>query len=150
MKRLILLALLALVATPAAEVYSQQRATYQRYRNAWSGGPVFEGHYQNPRPPRGDHHYSYPPQKHYYQHGYPQQPYGAGYSSGSYFQRPYPYHLDYYRMRYGGSYAPYYGNLYGPPQVYAPSNVYAPAGPPPVYYPPQAPAGNAPEAVATP
>jgi hypothetical protein len=33
------------------------------------------------------------------------------------FQRPYPYHLDYYRMRYGGSYAPYFGNLYGPPQV---------------------------------
>lgn len=37
-------------------------------------------------------------------------------SSGS-FQRPYPYHLDYYRMRYGGSYAPYFGNLYGPPDV---------------------------------
>lgn len=32
-------------------------------------------------------------------------------------QRPYPYHLDYYKMRYGGSYAPYFGNLYGPPQV---------------------------------
>ena len=35
-------------------------------------------------------------------------------SSGS-FQRPYPYHLDYYKMRYGGSYAPYFGNLYGTP-----------------------------------
>jgi hypothetical protein len=33
----------------------------------------------------------------------------------SWFQRPYPYHLDYYRMRYGGSYEPYFGNLYGPP-----------------------------------
>ena len=31
------------------------------------------------------------------------------------YQRPYPYHLDYYRMRYGGSYQPYYGQLYGPP-----------------------------------
>ncbi len=31
------------------------------------------------------------------------------------FQRPYPYHLDYYKMRYGGSYAPYFGNLYGTP-----------------------------------
>ena len=40
--------------------------------------------------------------------------------SANWFQRPYPYHLDYYRMRYGGSYAPYFGNLYGPPQVYAP------------------------------
>ena len=38
---------------------------------------------------------------------YPQQ------FSGSYFTRPYPYHLDYYKMRYGGSYAPYFGNLYG-------------------------------------
>jgi hypothetical protein len=31
------------------------------------------------------------------------------------FQRPYPFHFDYYRMRYGGSYEPYFGNLYGPP-----------------------------------
>ena len=37
--------------------------------------------------------------------------------SAGWFQRPYPYHLDYYKMRYGGSYAPYFGNLYGPPQV---------------------------------
>lgn len=37
--------------------------------------------------------------------------------SAGWFQRPYPYHLDYYRMRYGGSYAPYFGNLYGPPNV---------------------------------
>jgi len=42
------------------------------------------------------------------------------------FQRPYPYHLDYYRMRYGGSYAPYFGNLYGPPQIVAASPYYAP------------------------
>jgi hypothetical protein len=37
--------------------------------------------------------------------------------SANWFQRPYPYHLDYYKMRYGGSYAPYFGNLYGTPQV---------------------------------
>jgi hypothetical protein len=36
-------------------------------------------------------------------------------ASGAWFQRPYPYHLDYYKMRYGGSYAPYFGNLYGTP-----------------------------------
>lgn len=35
----------------------------------------------------------------------------------SWFTRPYPYHLDFYKMKYGGSYAPYFGNLYGPPQV---------------------------------
>lgn len=38
-------------------------------------------------------------------------------SAGS-FQRPYPYHLDYYRAKWGGSYAPYFGNLYGPPNVF--------------------------------
>lgn len=36
-------------------------------------------------------------------------------SSSSWFQRPYPYHLDYYKMKWGGSYAPYFGNLYGTP-----------------------------------
>jgi hypothetical protein len=43
--------------------------------------------------------------------------------SSAWFQRPYPYHLDYYKMRYGGSYAPYFGNLYGPsvyPAYYGP------------------------------
>jgi hypothetical protein len=38
-------------------------------------------------------------------------------SAGS-FQRPYPYHLDYYRAKWGGSYAPYFGNLYGPPNFF--------------------------------
>ena len=46
--------------------------------------------------------------------------------SEGWFQRPYPYHLDYYRMRYGGSYAPYFGNLYGPPQVVTAPPYYGP------------------------
>jgi hypothetical protein len=46
--------------------------------------------------------------------------------AGGWFQRPYPYHLDYYRMRYGGSYAPYFGNLYGPPAIYAAPPYYGP------------------------
>ncbi len=33
------------------------------------------------------------------------------------FQRPYPFHLDYYKQKFGGSYDPYFGNLYGPPNV---------------------------------
>ena len=41
---------------------------------------------------------------------HPQGSYNDGW-----FQRPYPYHLDYYRMKYNGSYEPYFGNLYGPP-----------------------------------
>lgn len=43
--------------------------------------------------------------------------YSSQTSFGS-FQRPYPYHLDYYRARWGGSYAPYFGNLYGPPNFF--------------------------------
>ncbi len=43
---------------------------------------------------------------------------------GGWFQRPYPYHLDYYKMRYGGSYEPYFGNLYGPPINVFPSSGY--------------------------
>lgn len=46
--------------------------------------------------------------------------------ASGWFQRPYPYHLDYYRMRYGGSYAPYFGNLYGPPQVVTVPPYYGP------------------------
>jgi hypothetical protein len=48
-------------------------------------------------------------------------------------------------MKYGGSYAPYFGNLYGPPKVYAPTTIggqpFAPYDhggqpPPGEYYPP--------------
>jgi hypothetical protein len=46
--------------------------------------------------------------------------------SADWFQRPYPYHHDYYKMRYGGSYAPYFGNLYGPPQVVTAPPYYGP------------------------
>jgi hypothetical protein len=48
--------------------------------------------------------------------------------NANWFQRPYPYHLDYYRMRYGGSYAPYFGNLYGPPQVVTAPPYFGPYG----------------------
>ena len=44
----------------------------------------------------------------------------------SWFTRPYPYHLDFYKMKYGGSYAPYFGNLYGPPQVVTAPPYYGP------------------------
>jgi hypothetical protein len=49
-------------------------------------------------------------------------------SSSAWFQRPYPYHLDYYRMKFGGSYAPYFGNLYGTP-FGTPAVVYGGWGP---------------------
>jgi hypothetical protein len=80
------------------------------------GSPVYQRHAFE-RPPhdyaRG---HGQPPQ---HGHGQPPQ-YAAPPVASGWFQRPYPYHLDYYRMRYGGSYAPYFGNLYGPPAVYAP------------------------------
>ena len=44
----------------------------------------------------------------------------------SWFTRPYPYHLDFYKMKYGGNYAPYFGNLYGPPQVVTAPPYYGP------------------------
>ncbi len=44
----------------------------------------------------------------------------------NWFTRPYPYHLDFYKMKYGGSYAPYFGNLYGPPQVVTAPPYYGP------------------------
>ena len=47
----------------------------------------------------------------------PMRQYSSQVSAGS-FQRPYPYHLDYYRAKWGGSYAPYFGNLYGSPNYY--------------------------------
>lgn len=55
---------------------------------------------------------------------FPQQQFSA-----NYFTRPYPYHLDYYRMRWGGSYAPYYGNLYGPSNSFYPSQYNGDFGP---------------------
>ena len=44
-----------------------------------------------------------------------QMPFMMPQTNSAWFQRPYPYHLDYYKMRWGGSYAPYFGNLYGTP-----------------------------------
>lgn len=66
-------------------------------------------------------------------------PPSAGYGPAPFpsysFGRPYPYHMDYFRQRYGGSYAPYFGNLYGPPVqqnfFYPPAPYYAPRYPRP-------------------
>ena len=86
--------------------------------------PVYPGDPDNPRPDRPAH-----PDWHRWRH----PPDGANqrrptYESG-WFQRPYPYHLDYYRMRYGGSYAPYFGNISGPPIIYSPTYGFGPIAP---------------------
>ena len=52
----------------------------------------------------------------YYPPGGPRPSQQPEVAAGTY-QRPYPYHLDYYKQRYNGSYDPYFGNLYGPPNV---------------------------------
>jgi hypothetical protein len=80
------------------------RATYQRHRFDWKD----KGHGRR----RDDFKRSWN---------------GPQMSSG-WFQRPYPYHLDYYRMKYCGSYAPYFGNLYGTP-FGTPAVVYGGWGP---------------------
>ena len=69
--------------------------SYQRRRGEWS-----QEHY---------------PRRGYYPYHAPRGR-GPAVSAGT-FQRPYPYHLDYYKKQYGGSYEPYFGNLYGPPNV---------------------------------
>src|SRR6478735_4890268 len=82
------------------------------------GGPVYQRHASGSSPMRGGGHDSPPPQAppvHMMSMQTPQV--GGPQVNAGWFQRPYPYHLDYYRMRYGGSYAPYFGNLYGTPQV---------------------------------
>ena len=62
------------------------------------------------------------------------------------FQRPYPYHLDYYRMRFHGSYAPYFGNYNAPPTNFNVGPTFAPGfgvG----MYPPYAGWGQGPAAI---
>lgn len=81
------------------------------------GGPVYQRHAFASSPMRGGWHGAEQSQF--------MPPAAPQINAGS-FQRPYPYHLDYYRMRYGGSYAPYFGNLYGPPQVVTAPPYYGP------------------------
>ncbi|MEX0642931.1 MAG: hypothetical protein WD468_09540 [Pirellulales bacterium] len=74
----------------------QQGPVYQRKANNWNNG------WQNGDFGRKD--------RRFFQQQIPNV-------QSNWFTRPYPYHLDFYKMKYGGSYAPYFGNLYGPPQV---------------------------------
>jgi hypothetical protein len=78
-----------------------------RGHGQWQGG----GWQQGGWPHKGGRHY---------------QPHPAPSVQSGWFQRPYPYHLDFYKMKYGGSYAPYFGNLYGPPQVVTAPPYYGP------------------------
>jgi hypothetical protein len=96
--------ILALLALGAAGTVAAGEGGYQRWRH--SPAPGWGGH-------GNSHHW------------------GGGHRApqtvvANSFQRPYPYHLDYYRVRYGGSYAPYFGNMYGVPQVVAPVYGYPP------------------------
>lgn len=85
-------ALIECALAPPAAAQPAGGPTYQR-KGSWDGPD--RGHHRDRR-----------------HHGFPQ--FTSKVSAGT-FQRPYPYHLDYYKMKYGGSYAPYFGNLYGPP-----------------------------------
>lgn len=100
--------ILAMLALGATGTLVASEGGYQRYRHV--PGPKWGDARGGPAPP------------HHWHSGYhaPQT------VVANHFQRPYPYHLDYYRMRYGGSYAPYFGNMYGVPQVVAPFYGYPP------------------------
>ncbi len=99
-------------AEPDGDPYSATRGEPVYQRHAYPQSPI-RGRRGDPRSMQN----SGPLQN----SGPPPQQINAGW-----FQRPYPYHLDYYRMRYGGSYAPYFGNLYGPPQVVTAPPYYGP------------------------
>lgn len=103
MKRACLLAAAVVACVLVAEVASAQTtaAPYQRNRQAGVRDARGYGRYPiyRPRPP-----FNRPGRQQ------------AAIAAGS-FQRPYPYHLDYYRQRYGGGYEPYFGNLYGSPNI---------------------------------
>ncbi len=64
--------------------------------------------------------------KHNHRHGRQRNTWISPRVESGWFQRPYPYHLDYYKMRYHGSYEPYFGNLYGPPEVVTAPPYYGP------------------------
>jgi hypothetical protein len=102
--RLILLA--AMATACSSGVADENYSTYQRYRHP-GHMPGGGDYYQRPKHPR------------HITHAAPQVQSG-------FYQRPYPFHLDYYRMRWGGSYEPYFGNLYGPPNVIVPPVFSAP------------------------
>lgn len=112
MARLFRLWMLAVLVTSTDGAFGDGESRFPTYQRSGSG-TRHGGMYHNGTPQE-----HYPGYKH---HGKGYRHPGHGFHrpqvSGSYFQRPYPYHLDYYRMRWGGSYAPYFGNLYGPPNV---------------------------------
>ena len=108
--------LLVLAATASGgEIRGQEETTgrtYQRSRHSeyYPGVPVRRSaNYRQQR-------LQQPPGNRQYGH-YLARPRAKQQIAAGSFQRPYPYHLDYYRKQYGGSYEPYFGNLYGPPNV---------------------------------
>lgn len=109
MPRLIAIVALALLANAASN--SALAQGYQRLRG--STAPMHGGGGGGWSPGHGGGQHNYP--KHHHGQYKPQE--FSSHMSGGQFQRPYPYHLDYYRMKWGGSYEPYFGNLYGPPNV---------------------------------
>lgn len=128
-------AVLLMLVLPASAQWSAGAApVYQRHaferppyapgasgyggQGQWSGQPSQSWGGQQPY---GHGHKQHGQGQQKYRHGQPSRymaPRAEGATASGWFQRPYPYHLDYYRMRYGGSYAPYFGNLYGPSTVY--------------------------------
>src|SRR6188474_1474235 len=97
---LTVLVLAAIHATPAAAQNAAMASPYQRLRNGAGDWHARGGHNQHWR-----------------------GGYGGGYGgfynpyfapppivAGSWYERPYPYHFDYYRQRWGGAPNGYYGD----------------------------------------
>lgn len=104
---------------PAPAEYPQGAMYGAPYAPPWAGRTYGGG----PFPPHGPHAQPQPPRTGYGGSFFAPDSYGSARPDtaafrSQWFRRPYPYHLDYYRMRYGGSYAPYFGNIYGPPVLF--------------------------------
>jgi hypothetical protein len=115
--------LIAFSVSASSRIFAQPAPVYQRYARSPAGWSNRSSSANNSEfhSFRGFHGVG----KNFRPHGGSRQSPENGF--GFSFQRPYPYHLDYYRMRYGGSYEPYHGFLYGTPRVFAPhAGVYAP------------------------
>lgn len=100
--------------SPASRRPSYQRSRYVPSASIYRTSPDRWG---SPGFPAAGSYY-YPRSRHAYRY---QQPYARGQSQMGWYQRPYPYHLDYYKNRWSGSYAPYQGNGYEPPVGYTPA-----------------------------
>ena len=101
---------------PAEEARAQEYHTYQRYPSA-GNAPTYGVKPYDLKPRHG--YWSHLPGR--------ESSYTRASVNSTWFHRPYPYHLDYYRLRFGGGPGPLPGDFYGVP-THAGPYAYPPGG----------------------